>query len=109
MIISDHMKYSKGSRFYELNELLIHQQDEDVQKMMERYAVKTMMTQMVKPMTERNKICRQRYIFEGIWHIFVYQIMEKLRRRTCFLWKIESRICDSDCQGTRRRKNRSCF
>ena len=52
VIISDHMKYSKGSRFYELNELLIHQQDEDVQKMMERYAVKTMMTQMVKPMTE---------------------------------------------------------
>ena len=52
MIISDHMKYSKGSRFYKLNELLIHQQDEDVQKMMERYAVKTMMTQMVKPMTE---------------------------------------------------------
>ncbi|MFR9099935.1 MAG: hypothetical protein ACLVI9_09660 [Anaerostipes hadrus] len=52
VIVSDHMKYSQGSRFYELNELLIHQQDENIQSKMERYAVKTMMTQLIKPMTE---------------------------------------------------------
>ena len=52
VIVSDHMKYSQGSRFYELNELLIHQQDENIQSKMECYAVKTMMTQLIKPMTE---------------------------------------------------------
>ena len=52
VIVSNHMKYSKGSRFYELNELLIHQQDPDIQKQMEQYAIKTMMTQFIKPMTE---------------------------------------------------------
>lgn len=52
VIVSDHMKYSKGSRFYELNELLVHQQDKDIQTKMEQYAIKTMMTQFMKPMTE---------------------------------------------------------
>lgn len=52
VIVSDHMEHSKGSRFYELNELLVHQQDSDIQEKMERYAIKTMMTQLIKPMTE---------------------------------------------------------
>lgn len=52
VIVSNHMKYSEGSRFYELNELLMHQQDPDIQKQMEQYAIKTMMTQFIKPMTE---------------------------------------------------------
>ena len=52
VIIKDHMECSKGSRFYELNELLMHQQDRDIYKRMQQYAVKTMMTQFIKPMTE---------------------------------------------------------
>ena len=52
VIVSDHMDHSKGSRFYELNELLVHQNDADIQTKMEKYAIKTMMTQLIKPMTE---------------------------------------------------------
>lgn len=52
VIICDHMEYSKGSRFYELNDLFIHQQNVDIKQKMEQYAVKTMMTQLIKPMTE---------------------------------------------------------
>lgn len=42
----------QGSRFYELNELIRHQQDGKLQMMMEEYAAKTMMVQFIKPMTE---------------------------------------------------------
>lgn len=52
IIMKDHLEYSKGSRFYELNEMVKHQQDRDIQKMMEEYAAKTMMVQFIKPMTE---------------------------------------------------------
>ena len=52
VVISDHMEYSKGSRFYELNDLFIHQQNVDIKQKMEQYAIKTMMTQLIKPMTE---------------------------------------------------------
>ena len=52
VVVTDHLKYCKGSRFYELNELIRHQQDEKLQMMMEEYAAKTMMVQFIKPMTE---------------------------------------------------------
>ena len=52
VVVTDHLKYCKGSRFYELNELIRHQQDGKLQMMMEEYAVKTMMVQFIKPMTE---------------------------------------------------------
>ena len=52
VVVTDHLKYCKGSRFYELNELIRHQQDGKLQMMMEKYAAKTMMVQFIKPMTE---------------------------------------------------------
>ena len=52
VVVTDHLKYCKGSRFYELNELIRHQQDGKLQMMMEEYAAKTMMVQFIKPMTE---------------------------------------------------------
>ena len=52
VIITDHHRYCEGSRFYELNELIRHQQDPKIQTMMEEYAAKTMMVQFIKPMTE---------------------------------------------------------
>lgn len=52
IIMKDHLEYSKKSRFHELNELIRHQQDQNIQTRMEEYAVKTMMVQFIKPMTE---------------------------------------------------------
>ena len=46
VVVTDHLKYCKGSRFYELNELIRHQQDGKLQMMMEEYAVKDLL--MVK-------------------------------------------------------------
>ena len=52
ILMKDHLEHSKGSRFYELNELIKHQQDLKIQTMMEEYAIKEMMVQFIKPMTE---------------------------------------------------------
>lgn len=52
IIMTDHQEYSKGSRFYELNELVRHQQDRNIQAKMEEYAAKTMMVEFIQPMTE---------------------------------------------------------
>lgn len=50
--ITNHISESKGSRFYELNEMLKNQHQDAIQGSMEQYEVKRMMTEFIKPMLE---------------------------------------------------------
>lgn len=53
----DHINKSKGSRFYELNEMLKEQQRESIQTSMEQYLLKQSMIEFIKPMIE-DELCR---------------------------------------------------
>lgn len=50
--ITDHIKNSKGSRFYELNEMLKNQHQDLNQGAMEQYEIKRKMAEFIKPMLE---------------------------------------------------------
>lgn len=53
----NHRKKSKGSRFYELNEMLKEKQRESIQPSMEQYLLKKQMIEFIKPMLEE-ELCR---------------------------------------------------
>ena len=48
----DHIEKSKGSRFYELNEMLKERHKDSVQISMEQYELKKQMIKFIKPMIE---------------------------------------------------------
>ena len=51
IFFTDHIEKSKGSRFYELNEMLKEKHRDSIQSSMEQYILKKNMIEFIKPMT----------------------------------------------------------